>query len=138
MPSLVPTVRGTTFYQTDSCKQKQEEILDLDGSLILTPQVWPTHCPWWELERRPVPAWYVRPVDVQHWPLWWRSCHTCYVVLSPRQPFHCCWPENNKPYFNPELNLTLKDQEHVNLSLVQDIGTVSDYILNWPLFANWR
>lgn len=39
MPSLVPTVRRTTFNQTDSCKQKQEEILDLDGSLILTPQV---------------------------------------------------------------------------------------------------
>lgn len=39
MPSLVPKVRRTTFYQTDSCKQKQEEILDLDGSPILTPPV---------------------------------------------------------------------------------------------------
>lgn len=98
MPSLVPIVRRTTFYQTDVNK-KQEEILDIYRSSILTPPVWPSNCPWWELGPRPVPAWCVQPVDVQHWPLWWRSCHTCCVALSPRQPFHCYWPEHNKPYF---------------------------------------
>lgn len=98
MPSLVPTVRRTTFYQT-VVNKKQEEILDIYRSSILTPPVWPSHCPWGELGPRPVPAWCVQPVDVQHWPLWWRSCHTCCVALSPRQPFHCYWPENSKPYF---------------------------------------
>lgn len=38
MPSLVPTVRRTTFYQT-VVNKKQEEILDIYRSSILTPPV---------------------------------------------------------------------------------------------------